>query len=123
MQSTDAECFGGLPQSFVESLSTLKFANRAKNIKNEARVNEDLDQVCDTNRAASSRTLTTPHPTQQKSLLRRYERELKRLRAELEERHKNVVDKRRLLELEEERRRAEADRVSEPRAAAAPRAP
>ncbi len=28
----------------MESLSTLKFANRAKNIKNEARVNEDLDQ-------------------------------------------------------------------------------
>ena len=77
-------------ESFVESLSTLKFANRAKNIKNEARVNEDLDQ---------------------KSLLRRYERELKRLRSELEERHKNVVDKRKLLELEEERRRAEADKV------------
>jgi kinesin family protein 3/17 len=27
-----------------ESLSTLKFANRAKSIKNEAHVNEDLDQ-------------------------------------------------------------------------------
>jgi len=77
-------------ESFVESLSTLKFANRAKNIKNEARVNEDLDQ---------------------KSLLRRYERELKRLRSELETRHKNVVDKRKLLELEEEKRRAEADKV------------
>ncbi len=31
-------------EAFSESLSTLKFANRAKNIKNEARVNEDLDQ-------------------------------------------------------------------------------
>jgi len=31
-------------ESMVESLSTLKFANRAKNIKNEAKVNEDLDQ-------------------------------------------------------------------------------
>lgn len=31
-------------EAFMESLSTLKFANRAKNIKNEARVNEDLDQ-------------------------------------------------------------------------------
>lgn len=50
-------------EAMVESLSTLKFANRAKNIRNEARVNEDLDQ---------------------KSLLRKYERELKRLRAELE---------------------------------------
>eukprot|EP00605_Chrysophyceae_sp_TOSAG23-4_P001917 GSChrysophyteH1.ASY1.ANO1.2115.1 assembled CDS len=58
--------------AMVETLSTLKFANRAKNIKNEARVNEDLDQ---------------------KSLLRKYERELKKLRAELEERNKNVADK------------------------------
>lgn len=31
-------------EAFVESLSTLKFANRAKNIKNVASVNEDLDQ-------------------------------------------------------------------------------
>ena len=77
-------------QAFAESLSTLKFANRAKNIKNEAKVNEDLDQ---------------------KSLLRRYERELKRLRAELEERSRNVVDQRRLLELDEQRRRAEEDKV------------
>ena len=50
-------------------------------IRNEARVNEDLDQ---------------------KSLLRKYERELKKLRAELEERSKNVVDKRRLLELDDQ---------------------
>jgi kinesin family protein 3/17 len=82
-------------EAFVESLSTLKFANRAKNIKNEARVNEDLDQ---------------------KSLLRRYERELKRLRAELEERNRNVVDQRRLLELEEQRRRAEEDKMAAIRA-------
>lgn len=86
-------------QAFAESLSTLKFANRAKNIKNEARVNEDLDQ---------------------KSLLRRYERELKRLRAELEERSRSVVDQRRLLELDEQRRRAEEDKVRAPAAAAAP---
>ncbi len=32
------------PLTPQESLSTLKFANRAKNIKNEAHVNEDLDQ-------------------------------------------------------------------------------
>jgi kinesin family protein 3/17 len=82
-------------EAFVESLSTLKFANRAKNIKNEARVNEDLDQ---------------------KSLLRRYERELKRLRAELEERSRNVVDQRRLLEMDEQRRRAEEDKMAAIRA-------
>ncbi|KAJ1438190.1 hypothetical protein B484DRAFT_392451, partial [Ochromonadaceae sp. CCMP2298] len=66
------------------------FANRAKNIRNEARVNEDLDQ---------------------KSLLRKYERELRQLRAELAERSRSVVDQRRLLELEEQRRRAEADKM------------
>ncbi|DBA03560.1 TPA: hypothetical protein N0F65_011461 [Lagenidium giganteum] len=82
-------------EAMVESLSTLKFANRAKNIKNEARVNEDLDQ---------------------KSLLRKYERELKRLRAELEEKSRNVVDKRRLLELDEQRRRAEEDKMAAIRA-------
>jgi hypothetical protein len=78
-------------EAITETLSTLKFANRAKNIKNEAKVNEDLDQ---------------------KSLLRKYERELKKLRAELEERSKNVVDKRRLLELDEQRKRAEADKMA-----------
>ena len=49
-------------------------------------------------------------------MLRKYERELKRLRAELEERSKNVVDKRRLLELDEQRRRAEADKMAAIRA-------
>jgi len=78
-------------EAFVESLSTLKFANRAKNIKNEAKVNEDLDQ---------------------KSLLRRYESELKRLRSELTERGQAVVDKRRVLELDEQRRRAEEDKMA-----------
>eukprot|EP00741_Cyanophora_paradoxa_P007814 tig00001214_g7560.t1 len=78
-------------EAFVESLSTLKFANRAKNIKNEARINEDLDQ---------------------KALLRKYERELKRLRTELQTRSQSVVDKRRLLELEEQRRKAEQDKLA-----------
>ena len=82
-------------EAMVESLSTLKFANRAKNIKNEARINEDLDQ---------------------KSLLRKYERELKILRAELDEKSKNVVDKRRLLELDEQRKRAEEDKMTAIRA-------
>jgi hypothetical protein len=77
-------------EAFTESLSTLKFANRAKHIKNSARVNEDLDQ---------------------KSLLRKYERELKRLRLELDERTKNLVDKRALLQLDERRRKAEADKL------------
>mmetsp|Transcript_24055 Transcript_24055/g.75364 ORF Transcript_24055/g.75364 Transcript_24055/m.75364 type:complete len:299 (+) Transcript_24055:1178-2074(+) len=78
-------------EAFMESLSTLKFANRAKNIKNEARVNEDLDQ---------------------KTLLRKYEWELKKLRQELDQRSKNLVDKRRLLELEDQKRRAEEDKLA-----------
>ena len=82
-------------EAMVETISTLKFANRAKNIRNEARVNEDLDQ---------------------KSLLRKYEKELKQLRAELESRSKNVVDKRKLLELDDMRRRAEADKMAAIRA-------
>ena len=65
--------------AFQESLSTLKFATRAKKIKNKARVNEDVDQ---------------------RALLRKYECELKRLRAELEAKNKNVVDKGKLLEVE-----------------------
>ena len=52
----------------------------------------------------------------QRSLLRKYERELKKLRAELEKRSQNVVDKRRLLELDEQRRRAEQDKMAAIRA-------
>lgn len=47
---------------FQESLSTLKFATRAKKIKNTAKINEDVDQ---------------------RTLLRKYESELKKLKAEL----------------------------------------
>uniref|UniRef100_K3WI26 Uncharacterized protein n=1 Tax=Globisporangium ultimum (strain ATCC 200006 / CBS 805.95 / DAOM BR144) TaxID=431595 RepID=K3WI26_GLOUD len=84
-----------VPPNVASPPHSANFANRAKSIKNEARVNEDLDQ---------------------KSLLRKYERELKRLRAELEEKSRNVVDKRRLLELDEQRRRAEEDKMAAIRA-------
>ena len=77
-------------EAFLESISTLKFANRAKNIKNVAVVNEDLDE---------------------KALIRRYERELKKLRAQLAEKAKHVVDQRKVIELEEQKRRAERDKV------------
>lgn len=78
-------------EAFAESLSTLKFANRAKNIKNQAVINEDVDQ---------------------RTLLRKYERELKRLRGELQRRNRELVDKRHLLEVEEQKRRAEADKLA-----------
>ena len=48
--------------AYGESLSSLKFANRAKNIKNVAVVNEDVDQ---------------------RALIRRYEIELTKLRSQL----------------------------------------
>lgn len=67
----------GLTSSLAaETLSTLKFANRAKNIRNAATVNEDIDQ---------------------RTLLRKYERELRRLRTELQRRQQELVDKRHLL--------------------------
>eukprot|EP00960_Hanusia_phi_P068517 766865-Hanusia_phi.AAC.1 len=78
-------------ESFPESLSTLKFANRAKNIKNQAMVNEDLDQ---------------------RGLLRKYELEIRKLRNALESKSKEIIDKRKILQLEELRRRAEADKVA-----------
>ena len=65
--------------SFNESLSTLKFATRAKKVKNEAKINEDMDN---------------------KALLRKYQLELKKLKALLETKQQNVVDKGVLLNME-----------------------
>eukprot|EP00282_Hemiselmis_andersenii_P038986 CAMPEP_0169428776 /NCGR_PEP_ID=MMETSP1042-20121227/1507_1 /TAXON_ID=464988 /ORGANISM="Hemiselmis andersenii, Strain CCMP1180" /LENGTH=616 /DNA_ID=CAMNT_0009538969 /DNA_START=18 /DNA_END=1865 /DNA_ORIENTATION=- len=78
-------------ESYQESLSTLKFAHRAKSIKNQPHINEDLDQ---------------------RGLLRKYEMEIKKLRGELQSKSQDVADKRRLLQLEELRRRAEADKTA-----------
>lgn len=75
--------------AFAESHSSLKFANRAKNIRNVARINEDVDH---------------------KALLRKYENELKRLRDALDGQTEYIGDGHRVLELEEDRRRAEADK-------------
>ena len=78
-------------EHYSETVSTLKFANRAKNIKNIAVINQDLNE---------------------KALLRKYEKELKRLKAELAEKSKNVVDKAKLLEVEEQRNKAERDKMT-----------
>ena len=56
------------PEAFSETLSTLKFATRAKKIKNDAKINEDVDQ---------------------RALLRKYEVELRKLKTELAERNKS----------------------------------
>lgn len=55
--------------SFSESLSTLHFARRAKNIKNKPKINEDVDH---------------------KALIRQYEEELKKLRTELDKKNKLI---------------------------------
>ena len=78
-------------EAFSESLSTLKFANRAKRVKNAPRVNEDENH---------------------RTLLKKYERELKRLRAELQARGKDLVDRRLVLQLEEARRKEQADKIA-----------
>lgn len=76
------------PEAFSETLSTLKFATRAKKIKNDAKINEDVDQW---------------------ALLWKYEVELKKLKTELAERSKseNTLQ---LQILEEEKRWAEMDK-------------
>ena len=76
-------------EAFLESLSSLKFATRAKKIRNDPHVNEDVDQ---------------------KALLRKYEVELKRLRTELDQKNVTVTDMQRVIDLEDEKKRAEADK-------------
>jgi len=77
--------------AFGESLSTLKFANRAKAIKNAPVINEDLGQ---------------------KAMLLRYEEELQKLRAELEAKNKSLGDRSKLLQLEREKDKAERDKIA-----------
>lgn len=78
-------------EAFGESLSSLKFANRAKNIKNDPIINEDVDQ---------------------RALLRKYEFELKKLRSELENRGKPTLDPLSVSKLEEDKRKAERDKFA-----------
>ncbi|RNF12665.1 putative kinesin [Trypanosoma rangeli] len=93
-KTTLIACISPALESYTESLSTLAFANRAKNIKNTAFINEDLDQA---------------------TLLRKYEQELKMLRHQLQERDTTSqqlgggVDPGILSELRQGMRRAEED--------------
>ena len=78
-------------ESYNESHQTLKFATRAKKIKNEARINEDVDQ---------------------RTLLRKYQIELKKLKQELIEKTKGMtgLSSAELTQLEAEKNQAEADK-------------
>lgn len=97
-KTTLIACISPALESYAESLSTLMFANRAKNIQTHAVVNEGVNQA---------------------TLLRAYEQELRRLRQQLQERTEaaaagadaagtHVL----LTELEEDCRRAEKDRAA-----------
>eukprot|EP00759_Apiculatamorpha_spiralis_P003208 PhF_6_TR11547/c0_g1_i1/m.18547 len=92
-KTTMIACISPALESYAESLSTLKFANRAKNIKNDAIINEDLDQG---------------------AMLRKYEKELKRLRTLLAK--GTVVDPQIVTALEDKNRKAEEGRVAALRA-------
>lgn len=76
-------------EGYAESISTLKFATRAKKIKNEARINEDADH---------------------RALLRKYEAEIKKLRKQLAEKKSEMLDREEFVRLEQDKRRAEEDK-------------
>lgn len=76
-------------ESFNESLSTLHFARRAKNIRNRPKINEDVDH---------------------KALIRQYEVELKKLRTELDEKNRQIHSNEIVIQLEEQKKRAEEDK-------------
>ena len=84
-------CLSPSPAHYNENISSLSFAARASRVTNRAEQNQ-------------------VGPNGAPSVLRKYERELARLRTELQQRRDNVVDVRRLIAAEDEKRRAEADR-------------
>ena len=76
--------------SFNESLSTLNFAKRAKNIKNRPIVNEDIDH---------------------NALIHQYESELRKIRMELEEKTKIIASNEEILELKKIEEKAKNDAI------------
>lgn len=67
----------------------MHFSRRAKNIKNKPKINEDIDH---------------------KTLIRQYENELKRLRSELDEKTKEIHSNEIIMQLQEQKKRAEEDK-------------
>ena len=76
--------------SFNESLSTLNFAKRAKNIKNRPVINEDIDH---------------------NALIHQYENELKKIRKELEEKTKLIASNEEILEQKNREEKAKNDAI------------
>ena len=76
--------------SFNESLSTLNFAKRAKNIKNRPVINEDIDH---------------------NGLIHQYENELKKIREELEEKNKIIELNEEILKLKNREEKEKIDAI------------
>ena len=76
--------------SFNESLSTLNFARRAKNIKNRPVINEDIDH---------------------NGLIHQYENELKKIRKELEEKNKIIELNEEILKLKNREEKEKIDAI------------
>jgi kinesin family protein 3/17 len=73
---------------YMESLNTLKFAKRAKHVKNNAIINKDVSQ---------------------KALLSAYQEEIKKLREQLNKKGQ-VIDEEQLMELEKEKKTAQQEK-------------
>ena len=76
--------------SFNESLSTLNFARRAKNIKNRPVINEDIDH---------------------NGLIHQYENELKKIRKELEEKNKIIELNEEILKMKNREEKEKIDAI------------
>ena len=76
--------------SFNESLSTLNFAKRAKNIKNRPVINEDIDH---------------------NGLIHQYENELKKIRKELEEKNKIIELNEEILKMKNREEKEKIDAI------------
>ena len=76
--------------SFNESLSTLNFAKRAKNIKNRPVINEDIDH---------------------NGLIHQYENELKKIRKELEEKNKIIELNEEILKIKNREEKEKIDAI------------
>lgn len=76
-------------EAFSETLSTLQFARRAKTIRNKPKINEDKDQ---------------------RSLLKQYEEELKKLKLQLEQKGNMILNDEIVMNLQQEKIQAEKDK-------------
>jgi hypothetical protein len=83
-----ANC-GPADYNYDETLSTLRYANRAKNIKNKPKINEDPKVISSFVSFISH--LTSPFCWLQDAMLREFQEEIKRLKDQLEAAQRGVM--------------------------------